>query len=525
MLKIIPKPNEIIESEGVFVFDEFCSFSYDEFSKDFCKKFEKQINSKKNKLSISTNNIKKISFFTDYQIENECYKINCSAEILNVFAGSKSGYFYAMQTLTQMLFKNNDEQLCCPCVVISDKPAYSWRGFMLDEARHFFGEAEVKRLLDLMALNKLNVFHWHLSDDQGFRVESKKYPLLTAIGAKRSDTQVNGWRSNDYRCLEHKGFYTQAQIKDIVAYAKERNIMVVPEIDMPGHFISILASYPNLSCTGVQMPVKVKFGISKTIACAGNPNTYNFIYNLLDELCELFPAPYFHIGGDEAPKNEWETCPLCQKTIKDNNLKDEHQLQGFFTNKIATYLSAKGKKTICWNDSLAENLHKDVIIQYWTVAKDKRVVEHLKAGRQFIISKSQYVYFDMPYAKIPLQKTYGFSPELSEFAGLEQYKNQILGGEGCLWTEWVYDRTKIDFNCFPRMCALSEACWTNKQSKNFSSFLQRTENIKQFLKPYKINFASNKINNPKCHFNRAMACQKWFLKDQYFEVRNNKEEK
>lgn len=435
-----------------------------------------------------------VKFLYDRVQPEEGYRIECTTEQLNVYASGYTGAFYAVMSLRQLFCMDVPEKptvLTMHAVSITDKPRFGWRGVMLDESRHFFGAEAVKRLLDAMAMYKLNVFHWHLTDNEGWRVEIKKYPRLTQVGAQRRGTQTLAWgKPNIINWVPYGGFYTQEQIKDIVTYAKARNIMIVPEIDMPAHFAAAVAAYPHLSCGGKQIEPSVRHGDNADIiACAGKETTYKFIYDVLDELCELFPAPYFHIGGDEANKKEWKKCPDCQKTITEKELKDEEALQGYFNNKIALYLKRKGKTLIGWNEILTtDNLERGVVAQYWTSYRDKNVIRHAADARKFIISKHQYFYFDMPYAKVRLWDTYSFEPE-----DIALSEENSLGVEGPLWTEWVPDEARLQFQLFPRIEALSEVAWSPKEARDYDGFRKRLRKRLVALDRLKINYAPENI--------------------------------
>ncbi|MDR2267756.1 MAG: beta-N-acetylhexosaminidase [Christensenellaceae bacterium] len=427
-----------------------------------------------------------VAFCYDRELSNERYILDITENKVIINASGFSGAFYATQTLRQLFESDSQSPLNnIQCAHILDYPRYEWRSIMLDESRHFFGKDVVKQLLDLLAMHKMNVFHWHLSDNEGWRVEIKKYPKLIEIGSKRRGTHFMAWGNRKDSAVDwtpYSGHYTQEEIKEIVQYAAERNIMVVPEIDMPAHFGAVLAAYPELGCRGVKIEVPIMHGGEKNgpadlIACAGNSDTYKFIYDVIDELAELFPAPYFHIGGDEAPKKEWKNCPKCQKVINDNKLKDEEELQGYFNNKIALYLKTKGKRLIGWNEILkSTSIDKDAIAQYWTLFRDKNAERWLVTNGRIIASKHQAFYFDMPYAVRNLKTTYKFEP--SQYK-IKDPNGGILGVEGTLWTEWISTKERLFFQLFPRLEAISEVAWTPREKRNYADFRSR---LKSFIK-------------------------------------------
>lgn len=473
-----------------------------------------------------------IQVLFDASHAKEQYSIECTPACLKITAGDASGLFYAAVSLRQMVYFQLDGQdsLKIPCFDLNDKPRFKYRGVQLDESRHFFGVDQVKRLLRLMALYKLNVLHWHLTDDQGWRIEIKKYPLLTEIGSKRKDTNIHGWQSADMTGEPYGGFYTQEQIRDIVSYAQKLHITIIPEIDMPAHFAAAMAAYHWLGCREIPCEVHWFFGgkVPETMnwtdwnrsACAGKESTYTFIFNVIDEVSELFPAKYFHIGGDEAPKDEWKKCPHCQKRMRENGLKNTEDLQGYFNNRIAAHLKEKGKTLIVWNEALkAQNLDGSVIGQYWTPKNDKNVRRELKKGRQMLISKHQAFYFDMCYCQYPLSNTYRFEP--TEKIVPAQRENQILGLEGHLWTEWIGSIEKLDMQLFPRALALSEVCWSSKYDKDIQDFYLRLPYQEKILQHLGVNYARLEIAEPKNPLYRKKGVQKWYQCDQDFELRAN----
>lgn len=491
MLNLIPQPYKSEEKYGEFVINNSTTVYADAElvkAKDLLISLIEKVCGYKIHNVISKNAV--VKFLYDRDQQEEGYRIECDTEKLTVYASGYAGAFYAVMSLRQLFCMDVPEApeiLTMHAVSITDKPRMGWRGVMLDESRHFFGVETVKKMLDMMSMYKLNVFHWHLTDNEGWRVEIKKFPLLTEIGGKRRGTQTLAWgKPNSVSWIEYKGYYTQEQIKDIVAYAKARNIMIVPEIDMPAHFAAAVAAYPDLSCAGKTIEPSVRHADNiDIIACAGKENTYRFIYDVIDELCELFPAPYFHIGGDEAAKKEWKKCPLCQKVIKDNKLKGEEGLQGYFNNKIALYLKRKGRTMIGWNEVLtADNLERSVIAQYWVSERDKNVEKHAEDGRKLIISKHQAFYFDMPYAQVRLSDTYGF--DITQWNLKEE---SMLGIEGPVWTEWVPTPERLEFQLFPRAEALAEVCWTPAEGRNYADFRKRLEKRLVALDRLGVNYA------------------------------------
>lgn len=469
----------------------------------------------------------------DSSLSDEAYTLDIGNDKVNISASGSIGAYYALQSLRQ-LSRAELGRVKTPCCTIKDEPRFKWRGLMLDESRHFFGKELVKKFLDIMFMMKLNVFHWHLSDDQGWRIEIKKYPLLTEIGATREYTQINGWGSTQMINERHEGFYTQEEIKEIVAYAADRGIMIVPELDVPAHSAAAIAAYPWLACRELKREVpgyfgggipKRKFGIKdwNRPICPGKDKTVEFVKDIVDEVCEIFPAPYYHIGGDEAPKDEWKTCPDCQKKIKELGLKNEEDLQGWFNNIMLDYLKAKGKSLIGWNDILkAGNLDDSIVIQYWTPQRDKKAEEFVNGGGKMILSNHQSFYFDMTYSQYPLRNTYDYTPEKFK-VNSENIKN-VLGVEGENWTEWTPNRERLEFQIFPRLQALAEVAWSPEQ-KNWDDFKARLDEFKPYFEKLDINYAVDKLSLSKNPITRMRAMAKFHRGDTNYEVNLNKKYK
>lgn len=467
-------------------------------------------------------------------LDKEEYTLDIGENEITITASSEIGAYYALQSLRQ-LSKNELGRDTVKCCKIEDKPRFSWRGLQLDESRHFFGKEEIKKLLDMMFMMKLNVFHWHLTDDQGWRVEIKKYPLLTEIGSVRHYTQINGWRSTEIINEEYGGYYTQQDIKEIVEYADKRGIMIVPEIDFPAHCASAIAAYPWLACReldrevpgyfgGIIPELKLKMGDWNRTICVGKDKTLEMVFDIIDEICELFPAPYFHIGGDEAPKNEWKKCPECQKRIKENNLKDEEALQGWFNNLILEHLKKKGKRLIGWNEIFkAVNLDKSVIGQYWTPQRDKRAEAFVNNGGQMIMSNHQSFYFDMTYGQYSLRNTYDFTP--AKFNVTDKGVENVLGVEGENWTEWIDTPKKLQLQMYPRVQALAEVAWTDESLKSWNGFKKRLDDFKPYFEYLDINYAVDKISLPKNIFTKLKIQKKFFRGDTHLELKLNEKYK
>ena len=432
----------------------------------------------------------------------EGYELTITDEHIDVRSSGEAGIFYGIQTIKQLLPQDLDKSAlnqeyngAIPCLIIEDFPRFNWRGFMFDVGRHFHSIDTIKRILDLISLLKMNVFHWHLTEDQGWRIEIKKYPQLTEIGSKRKDSKVGGWTSKKYRGKPHEGFYSQEQIKEIVQYAKERFITIVPEIEMPGHSSAAIASYPKVSCKNENIDVPIKFGIFSDVFCPGKEITFEFLINILDEVLDLFPSEIIHIGGDEVPKKNWKSCSDCKERMEKEGLKKLKELHSYFTKRISDYLKSNGRRTIGWNEILDEKTDASVIGQFWAPTGKKQVLKHIRKGGEIIVSNFFRYYLDYNYFVTPLRKTYNFDPIPK---GLKkEYYNQIMGVEAPIWTEWVPNTDRLDWQVFPRLAAVAETAWALEQNKNYRSFVNRLGKFNQILDSMDVKYATLDKVNPK----------------------------
>ncbi len=392
----------------------------------------------------------------------EAYSMKITPQNITIISSNERGLFYGIQTLFQLLPKNipADGAVKIQACEITDYPAFSWRGLNLDCARHFMSKDFIERYIDILAYYKFNILHWHLTDDQGWRIEIKRYPKLTQVGAwrKEADGSIYG------------GYYTQKEIKEIVAYAKSRFVTIVPEIEMPGHCMAALAAYPENSCTGGPFEVPITWGVFKDVYCAGRDSTFQFLENILDEVIQLFPGKYIHIGGDEVPKDRWKACPRDQARIKAEGLKDEEGLQSYFIKRISNYLNSKGKEVIGWDEILQGGLAPGAIVESWQSMQG--AVEAAGLGHYVICSPASHTYLNSDPSDLTLRTAYSFEP-IPE--GLpEDERKFILGGEASLWTENTPEE-KVDSQLFPRLLALSEVLWTNPKDRNYDEFRNRVE--------------------------------------------------
>lgn len=429
---------------------------------------------------------------SDKTLGKEGYQIDILQDRIVVSANDNPGFFYAAQTLIQLIMPNdatnNNSNLDSysaniPSGRIIDYPRFTYRGKHLDCARHFFTKEEVKQYIDLMAFHKLNTLHWHLTDDQGWRVEIKKYPKLQTIASKRKETLIGHYSDTPikYDGKEYGGYYTQEEIKEVVEYAKQRFIRIIPEIEMPGHALAALSAYPELGCRDEKYESATTWGVFEDVFCT-KEETFVFIQNVLDEIVELFPSEYIHIGGDECPKKSWKECPVCQNRIKENNLKDEYELQSYFMNRIEKYLEAKGKKVIGWDEILEGGLKGKATIMSWQ--GEAGGVAAAKQGHDAIMSPTAFLYFDYYQGSaeveplgiggfVPLKKVYDFEPVPKELN--ETQAKHIIGVQANTWTEYIPTFKQVQYMDMPRIAALSEIAWTKKEDKNYENFLKRLE--------------------------------------------------
>ena len=488
---MIPIPEKILYKDGFFVFNSKTQIYFDEELKeivDFFSKFIlnstekilKRVLSKKDKGCIIFELNPTLS-----RLESEGYLLNITGDFVLLTALNPHGIFNGLQSLSQLLpleseknsFDKNAEWKI-PCLEIEDKPRFKWRGVMLDVSRHYQEIKTIKHLLDLMTLMKMNVFHWHLTDDQGWRIDIEKYPNLTEIGAKRKDTKIGSHLGKKYRGKSHQGFYSREEIQEVVKYAQERFITVIPEIEMPGHATAAIASHPELSCKKEILDVATKPGIFSNIFCAGQENTFRLLEDVLEEVISLFPSEIIHIGGDEVPKRRWKECSQCQERIRKENIDEVHSLHHYFTDRIASFLTSKGKTTMGWNEILHDEIDRNVIIQWWKMNK-KQVMTHIQEGGNVVLSRFFRYYLDYNYIVTPLRKSYSFEPIPKDMD--KKYHPNILGVEATIWTEWIPTIERLEWQVFPRLFAIAETGWSLRERKNYKDFRKRLSHMSKRL--------------------------------------------
>ncbi len=509
--QVVPLPQEIIEEAGDgFVLDNSTCIVYngDAQMKRNAELLAEYIKEKTN-LELTVTDVAAegaITLTVGEAGENaEGYSLTVDAKGVNITGASPAGVFYGMQTLRKALPITEGGKIELSAVTINDYPRFSYRGAHLDVSRHFFTTDSIKRFVDMLALHNLNRFHWHLTDDQGWRIEIKKYPELTTVAAQRDETVI-GKNSPEYDG-KHYGpfFYTQEECREIVAYAAERHITVIPEIDLPGHMQAALAAYPEYGCTGGPYEVWKMWGVSDNVLCAGNDATLSFIEDILSEVIEVFPSEYIHIGGDECPKTQWEKCPKCQARIKVLGIKgdDKHTaemyLQSFVINHAEKFLNSKGRQIIGWDEILEGGLAPNATVHSWRGVEGG--IEAAKQGHDCIMSPTTFMYFDYYQTKytddeplaiggyVPVEKVYSFEP-INDTLAVDVQKH-IIGVQANLWTEYVPTYSHVEYMELPRMAALCEVQWCKPKNKDFNDFKQRLLPLIKLYEKKQYNYAKH----------------------------------
>lgn len=499
---IIPTPISTIQKEGYFELNNETILYYDSASinsKNFLASFLLQYYKIKLKAKPYNGDFKAINNSTNtitlhkQTAENETYYLNVEQKKI-IIEGSEKGVFYGMQSLIQLLPTEISNKKI-PCLTIFDAPRFSYRGLHLDVARHFFPVSFIKKYIDFLALHKLNTFHWHLTDDQGWRIEIKKYPLLTKIGSTRNQTLIGPYGSNKYDDKKYSGYYIQTEIKEVIDYASKRYINIIPEIEMPGHSMAALASYPFLGCTKGPYKVMETWGVADDALCAGNDSTYQFYQNVLDEIISLFPSKTIHIGGDECAKTRWKDCKVCQKKMKEHHLKDEHELQGFFIEEIEKHINKKGKKIIGWDEIMEGGLAPNAAVMSWR--GEEGGIAAAKQQHEVVMTPGTPLYFDHTQSinedsvtqggLNTLKAVYNYNP-IPESLMLHETP-YILGAQANMWTEYMDNEKKVEYMLFPRISALSEALWTKLDNKNYNKFEAKIPSIFARYDLWKINYS------------------------------------
>ena len=499
-INVIPKPLSLVQNEGSFKVTKSTKFyASTPEAKTIATFFASKIESSTGyDLAISEEEVSSnaIALLIDNSLEvnDEGYTLDATDKLVSIKAKTAKGLFYGMQTLMQLLPAEiesttvvNGIAWTLPCVTIKDEPRFAYRGIMLDPCRHFIPVENIKKQLDVLALFKINQFHWHLTEDQGWRIEIKKYPKLTEIGSKRIDGEGT----------EYGGFYTQEQIKEVVAYASERFINVIPEIELPGHALAAISAYPELSCKSDSLSPRIIWGVEEDVYCAGKEETFKFLEDVISEVVTLFPGEYFHIGGDECPKVRWEKCPLCQKRMRENKLKNEHELQSYFVQRIEKVLASHGKKMIGWDEILEGGLAPSATVMSWR-GEDGGIAAASMDHDVIMTPGSNGMYLDhyQGDSKIEpvaiggytlLEKTYSYNPVPDTLVGLGK-SNFVKGVQGNIWSEYMYTTDLMEYRIYPRILAVAEIGWTPLEGKDYKDFERRIDNALVRLDCHGINY-------------------------------------
>ncbi|HQB27963.1 MAG TPA: family 20 glycosylhydrolase [Paludibacter sp.] len=509
-ISVIPKPHSVVIQSGEFQFNANTlivlhdhSEAYQKIATALSDRFIKSagfsLKIKSSPDTVYTRNA--IIFKNKAGMVDEAYQLEVNTDCITVFSSSPKGAFYALQTIYQLLppqifgQKQKNVKWSVPCVKIDDKPQFSYRGMHLDVCLHFFTVDEIKRYLDLMAMHKLNVFHWHLTEDQGWRIEIKKYPRLTEFGSIRKETVIGTHKSGFYDGTPYGGFYTQEEIKEIVNYAADRFITIIPEIEMPGHALAAIACYPHLSC-GLEEKYEVatRWGIFPQVFCP-KAETFEFLEDVLTEVMELFPSKYIHIGGDECPKSSWKKCRHCQNLIKILGLKDEFELQSFFIQRIEKFINEKGRQIIGWDEILQGGLAPNATVMSWL--GEEGGIKAAQQHHDVIMCPHTKYYLDYYQADpnkellamghlVTLQEVYDYSPVPEVLS--DEEKVYIKGIQGCVWTEYMPNFKRVEYMAYPRACAISETAWTQEKNKNWKDFTSRLEKHFERLDQMGVNY-------------------------------------
>ena len=435
---------------------------------------------------------------------NDAYELVVNVHHISISAATAKGAFYAIQSLKQLMPPvRSHAPIKIPSITIYDASRFTWRGMHLDVSRHFSTVSQVKSYINLMAMYKMNTFHWHLTEDQGWRIEIKKYPLLTSVGAWRKGTMIGKYSDHKFDTIRYGGFYTQDEIKEVVAYANKKHITIVPEIEMPGHSVAAIASYPWLSCTGKKIEVEKQWGVFDDVYCTKD-STFKFLEDVLTEVVALFPGKYIHIGGDECPKTRWKTCKTCQNNIKKLGLKDEHELQSYFIKRMEKFLNSKGKQIIGWDEILEGGLAPNAAVMSWRGIQGG--IDAAKQKHNVVMSPGKPCYFDHyqstdtknePLAiggYNPVDSVYMYEPMPKSLS--EQEQTYIMGAQANVWTEYILSEKQVEYMAVPRMLALSEVLWTKPENKDLNKFHLRLKQHVNFLDRLNVNYAKHFLKQP-----------------------------
>lgn len=459
-------------------------------------------------------------------VNDEKYELNIQPSKI-IIKATGEGLKNAFETLKQLMHAHQkNSQFEIPSCFIIDSAQFNWRGMHLDVCRHFFDKEFVKKYIDYISMYKMNVFHWHLTDDQGWRIEIKKYPKLTETGSRRKGSMIGHYNQHQFDTLQYGGFYTQEDIKEIVAYARQKHVTIVPEIEMPGHAVAALAAYPQLACTDGPFEVEKQWGVFDDVFCP-KPQTFTFLEDVLTEVISLFPGEYIHVGGDECPKERWKKCEHCQQLIKKEVLKDEHELQSYFIQKIEKFLNKNNKKLIGWDEILEGGLAPNAAVMSWRGTEGG--IAAAKQNHYVVMTPGSHCYFDhyqghpgMEPVAIggftPVEKVYQFNPVPNDLNDIE--KKYILGAQANIWTEYITTSAGVEYAAMPRMAALSEALWTPAENKNPARFLSNIDTHFKYLDLYNTNYATS-VYNIEYEIKKDSVSSKFYLNLKNILFENN----
>ena len=484
-ISMIPKPVSLVAGKGTFTISSNTRIRMEgsgvkasvDFLNDYLERiygFRLQAAKASDRTNLVVLNFERM----DYPIPG-AYRMEIDDRQVYIAGDNETGVFYGIQSLIQLLPVQPSAALVVPQLKIEDHPRFAYRGLHLDVGRHFFPVDYIKKYIDYIALHKMNYFHWHLTEDQGWRIEIKKYPKLTEVGSCRNGTIIGRYPGKGNDSIRYCGYYTQEEIKDVVKYAAARYITIIPEIEMPGHASAALTAYPWLGCTGGPYQVQQTWGVFNDVFCAGNDSTFVFLQHVLDEVMALFPSKYIHIGGDECPKVSWKKCPKCQQRIRDNHLKDEHELQSYFIQRMEKYINSKGRQIIGWDELLEGGLAPNAAVMSWR--GEKGGIAAAGEHHTVIMTPTTYVYFDYAQKRnedsvviggyLPLEAVYNYEPLPKQLAAADQH--YIIGAQANVWTEYMGNAAKLEYMIFPRLSALSEVLWSPKEQRDWSDFEKR----------------------------------------------------
>ncbi len=510
---IIPLPEKVVVGEDVFVLKPTTSvvLFFNPENIDYAVDFWRDV--MKETLDVTTFNVidgstvgstkrNAVNIWEDKDMGDEQYRLEVRPHHIDIYASKANGVFYAFQTLRQMLpveaFDAEDgRRIEIPVCTVEDKPYFAYRGFMFDMGRHIFGVQDLKETLDILAMHKINKFHWHLTEDQGWRIEIKKYPRLTEIGSVRKSSPVGRNEGQDGK--PYGGYFTQDEVRDVVKYAAERFITVIPEIEIPGHSVAALAAYPELGCTGEQYEVLTWWGIDERVICPGKEQSFTFLEDVLTEVMDLFPSEYIHIGGDECPKTVWHKCPDCRKRMKAEGLRNEAELQSYVTARVEKFLNDHGRKIIGWDEILEGGVTPSATVMAWR--GPQYGIKAAKQGNHVIMAPNTHCYLDYYQSRdtkneplsiggyLPLEKTYSLDPYDKLNDAERKY---ILGVQGNLWTEYISEYDHAQYMALPRLSAIAEVGWSYP-NKDYDSFVKRLHHLAELFDHYGYNYGKHAL--------------------------------